>query len=369
MTARNSARRHRSARRRFSARPSTPPASSACRPPTAGSQARGFPVMADGAELPGPRHRPALAFLLRLALRHQRAGLSRRQPPQPPCLARPRADLGELRGIGRSILDHMRLRFDHGRDYNVLQKLTYLGLIFVVLPLVVLAGLTMSPGHRCRLPVAGRRFRRPADGAHHPFHLPPPLIVLFVLVHVVMVLISGVWNNIRSMITGRYAIDPRRPTTMALSRSPSRRGLLAGVAATAGAAALSGCDQLSADAVVPERPLHRRGPDRTRCSASSCRRRRWRASSPRPTSRRTSGPTARPTRTIPTYRALAANGFADWQLEGRRPGRDADGVFARRPPRHAVADPDHPPRLRRGLELHRQVDRRAARAASWSRSG
>ena len=31
-------------------------------------------------------------------------------------------------------------------------------------------------------------------------------IVLFVVVHIVMVLISGVWNNLRSMITGRYVI-------------------------------------------------------------------------------------------------------------------------------------------------------------------
>jgi thiosulfate reductase cytochrome b subunit len=33
-------------------------------------------------------------------------------------------------------------------------------------------------------------------------------IVLFVAVHIVMVLLSGVWNNLRSMITGRYAIEP-----------------------------------------------------------------------------------------------------------------------------------------------------------------
>jgi thiosulfate reductase cytochrome b subunit len=31
-------------------------------------------------------------------------------------------------------------------------------------------------------------------------------IVLFVVVHLVMVLISGVWNNLRSMVTGRYVI-------------------------------------------------------------------------------------------------------------------------------------------------------------------
>jgi thiosulfate reductase cytochrome b subunit len=35
-------------------------------------------------------------------------------------------------------------------------------------------------------------------------------IVLFVVLHLVMVLISGVWNNLRSMITGRYVIEPAK---------------------------------------------------------------------------------------------------------------------------------------------------------------
>ena len=33
-------------------------------------------------------------------------------------------------------------------------------------------------------------------------------IVMFVVIHLVMVLITGVWNNVRSMITGRYVIAP-----------------------------------------------------------------------------------------------------------------------------------------------------------------
>ena len=33
------------------------------------------------------------------------------------------------------------------------------------------------------------------------------LLVAFLALHVFMVLVSGVWNNIRSMITGRYAIQ------------------------------------------------------------------------------------------------------------------------------------------------------------------
>jgi thiosulfate reductase cytochrome b subunit len=115
----------------------------------------------------------------------------------------------QLRGIGASIMEHIRLRFDHGRDYNVLQKLTYLILIFIILPLVVLAGLGMSPGVDAAFPwivdlFAGRQSARTLH------FIAATAIVLFVLVHVVMVLISGVWNNLRSMITGRYAIGSEK---------------------------------------------------------------------------------------------------------------------------------------------------------------
>ena len=64
----------------------------------------------------------------------------------------------------------------------------------------------------------------------------------------------------------------------------------------------------------------------------------------------------------PTYRDARRQRLRRLAAEGRRAGRESDGVFAGRSPRHAGADADHPPRLRRGLELHRQVDRRAARA-------
>jgi thiosulfate reductase cytochrome b subunit len=114
----------------------------------------------------------------------------------------------DLRHVGRTVLDHIRLRFDHGRDYNVLQKLTYLGMVVVVLPLIVLAGLAMSPGMDSAFPwlieIFGGR-----QGARTIHFICATLIVLFVLVHIVMVLISGVWNNLRSMITGRYVV--RRP--------------------------------------------------------------------------------------------------------------------------------------------------------------
>ncbi len=62
-----------------------------------------------------------------------------------------RADLVH---IGRSIWEHVRLRFpkgDEAKRYNVLQKLAYLIVVFVLGPVMVLAGLTMSPAARCEL--------------------------------------------------------------------------------------------------------------------------------------------------------------------------------------------------------------------------
>jgi thiosulfate reductase cytochrome b subunit len=117
---------------------------------------------------------------------------------------------GQLRRIGKSILEHARFRFPKGeeaRHYNVLQKLAYLGIIFVVLPVTILAGLAMSPGLNAAFPVTLDMFggRQSARTIHF---IGAWTIVLFVMVHVFMVLVSGVWNNLRSMITGQYAIEP-----------------------------------------------------------------------------------------------------------------------------------------------------------------
>jgi thiosulfate reductase cytochrome b subunit len=116
----------------------------------------------------------------------------------------------QLRNIGHDILEHIRLRFPKGEEakhYNVLQKLAYLAVIFVLLPLVVLTGLTMSPGLDAAFPFLVEVFggRQSARTIHF---LCATGIVLFVIIHVGMVLVSGVWNNMRSMITGRYRIEP-----------------------------------------------------------------------------------------------------------------------------------------------------------------
>jgi thiosulfate reductase cytochrome b subunit len=108
----------------------------------------------------------------------------------------------QLAGIGRSIWNHLRLRFPHGADYNVLQKLAYLAVLFVLLPLMVLSGLAMAPALDNTLPLIGLFGGRQVARTIH--FVTASGLVLFFVVHIAMVLVSGVWNNLRSMITGRY---------------------------------------------------------------------------------------------------------------------------------------------------------------------
>jgi thiosulfate reductase cytochrome b subunit len=114
------------------------------------------------------------------------------------------------RNLARDILDHLRLKHPRGeaaKRYNVLQKLAYIGIVFVVLPGVVATGLTMSPGMDAVAPWLLSLFggRQSARSIHF---ICANLIVLFVIVHVVEVFLAGVVNEIGSMITGRYAVPP-----------------------------------------------------------------------------------------------------------------------------------------------------------------
>lgn len=118
------------------------------------------------------------------------------------------------RHLWHEILDHARLRFAKGeeaRRYNALQKLSYLAVALILLPAMVLTGLTMSPSMNAAFPGLLDLFggRQSARALHF---IAASLVVLFVVVHLAMVLLSGVWNNLRSMITGRYALEESEPT-------------------------------------------------------------------------------------------------------------------------------------------------------------
>jgi thiosulfate reductase cytochrome b subunit len=115
-------------------------------------------------------------------------------------------DRNELKGIGASVKDHIQFKHPHGeaaRRYNVLQKLAYLVVIFVLLPLIVLMGMAMSP--MLDSLIAGWVDWFGGRQAARTIHfIVAWLLVAFVLIHVFEVIVSGLWNNIRSMITGYY---------------------------------------------------------------------------------------------------------------------------------------------------------------------
>jgi thiosulfate reductase cytochrome b subunit len=118
-------------------------------------------------------------------------------------------DGAQLRHIGTTFREHLRLHFpkgDEARHYNVLQKLAYLAVIFILLPVMVLAGLAMSPGLDSALPLVSLFGGRQSARTVH--FIIAFLLLGFVVLHVAMVVLSGLWNNLRSMITGRYRIDP-----------------------------------------------------------------------------------------------------------------------------------------------------------------
>lgn len=115
--------------------------------------------------------------------------------------------ISDLRAIPRSILDHIRLRHPTGeaaKRYNVLQRLAYLGLMMAIVGMV-LTGLSMSPGFDAFAPWLPQAFggRQSARTIHF---LCASAIVAFIVVHLVEVVLAGPFNEIRSMITGRYAV-------------------------------------------------------------------------------------------------------------------------------------------------------------------
>jgi len=110
------------------------------------------------------------------------------------------------RAFWNDIKNHARLRFGDDNDsshYNIMQKFSYIGVIFLLLPLLILTGITMSPAMNAAWPWLLDIFggRQSARSLHF---IAAALLTLFVVVHLIMVLLSGPINGIWSMITGRH---------------------------------------------------------------------------------------------------------------------------------------------------------------------
>jgi len=81
--------------------------------------------------------------------------------------------------------------------------------LFGLIPLAILTGLTMSPGLNAAMPFLLDLFggRQSARSLHFLAALG---LVLFVAVHLAMVVLAGPINEVRSMITGWYRLPPER---------------------------------------------------------------------------------------------------------------------------------------------------------------
>ncbi len=117
----------------------------------------------------------------------------------------PRAD--DLQKLPQDIINHAKLKFHHAREYNTLQKLAYGSVLFLILPLIILTGLAMSPTMNAVIPFLAEVFggRQTARTIHFGMML---LLVGFFIVHILMIVAAGPINELRSIITGWYRVDP-----------------------------------------------------------------------------------------------------------------------------------------------------------------
>ena len=115
-----------------------------------------------------------------------------------------KSDLG-WKPVMRVVSNHARLKRpaeEESRSYNVLQRLTYLAVVFLLSPLMIITGLAMSPAVTSVFPIIVNVFGGQQSARTIHFFVTVAL-VLFLLVHIAMVCLAGFKNRIRAMITGR----------------------------------------------------------------------------------------------------------------------------------------------------------------------
>ena len=122
------------------------------------------------------------------------------------------ADL-KWRRISDTISAHLRWKRtpdDESWTYNVVQRITYLGVIFALFPAIVWTGLAMSPALMSVFPfmVTVLGGHQSARTLHFVFVV---LLLLFVIVHIAMLVLVGFANHTRAMITGRIPEEGTAP--------------------------------------------------------------------------------------------------------------------------------------------------------------
>lgn len=118
-----------------------------------------------------------------------------------------RPTLADLRALPAALKAHLLpWRVKPRAHLNPMQKLTYFGVVFVVAPIIILSGLALGPSVDSWAPwlpalFGGRQFAR-------IWHFGGMIALMaFFVIHIAMVALTGVWNNLRSMITGWFVVE------------------------------------------------------------------------------------------------------------------------------------------------------------------
>lgn len=108
---------------------------------------------------------------------------------------------GPLSAPTSSIISVFKRPTDHN-SYNVLQRLSYLSVIFLFFPLMIITGFAMSPAITSVFPQFVTVFGGQQTARTLHFFI-ANFLVLFLLVHIAMVILAGFTARMRAMITGR----------------------------------------------------------------------------------------------------------------------------------------------------------------------
>jgi thiosulfate reductase cytochrome b subunit len=117
----------------------------------------------------------------------------------------PLAEDFSLRLFWRDVINHVRMQIPsagNGPHYGLLQKCSYVAVIFFLMPLIVMTGMTMSPAITAAYPFLLKIFFG-AQSARTIHFFASAALILFLIVHVVMVIKSGFKQQMRSMTLGK----------------------------------------------------------------------------------------------------------------------------------------------------------------------
>jgi len=121
-----------------------------------------------------------------------------------------RVRAGELapRSLLHDLKEHLAFRFHDPANpsaFNIFQKLSYVLVIFILIPLMILTGLTLSPGMDAAWPwlldIFGGR-----SSARSIHFIAAAGLAGFIIVHLMLVILAGPLNEVGSMITGRWKV-------------------------------------------------------------------------------------------------------------------------------------------------------------------